>query len=185
MYGMRALTVMSAVTCVLLAGCGGSEPPPPALPGVQLRVSTPMDASTTQGEAVLVSGIVRPASATVLVGGDEATMSGEGRFSKTVELQPGTNVVDVEAGAPRRPAAMTALRITREVPIEVPDVAGDAPDDAEGRLRALGFTVRTERGGGLLDELVPGTLGVCGSDPGAGERIRPGSTVTLEVRKTC
>lgn len=181
---MRAITGMATVACVLLMGCGGSEPAPKALAGVRLQVDAPVDAAVTQGEDVVVSGTVDPASATVLVGGDEATVNG-GRFSASVALQPGVNVVDVQAGAPRRPAAMTAVRVTREVPIEVPDVAGKSPDDAERQLTALGFTVKVRRGGGLLDEIVPGTIGVCGTDPDAGEKLRPGSAVTVEVRKTC
>ncbi len=181
---MRTITAMATVACVLLASCGGTEPAPRALAAVRLQVDAPVDTAVTQEAQVRVSGTVSPASATVLVGGEEATVS-DGRFAKTVALQPGVNVVDVQAGAPRRPAAMTAVRVTREVPIAVPDVAGDAPDDAKTQLTDLGFSVEVRRGGGLLDEIVPGTIGVCGTDPEAGELVRPGSTVTVEVRKTC
>jgi PASTA domain/Glucodextranase, domain B len=179
-----SIRLLCLLVALGVAGCGGSPEPPKALPGVQLRVDGPRDASVTEGTSVLVTGTVTPAGATVLVGGDEAAVT-DGRFSHSVDLEPGTNVVDVEAGAPRRPAAMTAVRVTREVPVEVPDVSGKAPDDARDQLQALGFVVQVKRGGGLFDELVPGSLGVCGTDPDAGERLRRGSTVTVEVRKTC
>jgi len=39
--------------------------------------------------------------------------------------------------------------------------------------------------GGLLDRLIPGTVGVCDSDPVAGEEVRPGSTVVLRVARAC
>ena len=80
---------------------------------------------------------------------------------------------------------MTAVRVTRQVPIEIPDVSDDTPDAAEDRLAALGFEKEIRRGGGLLDELVLGEPGVCGTDPEAGERALPGETVVIEVRKTC
>lgn len=169
---------------LLLGGCGSQAAPSKALPGVQLRIDAPPDAGTTDAESVEVRGTVSPAAATVLVAGDEVSVQG-GSFSHTVALDPGPNVVDVEAGAPRRPAAMTALRVLREVPVEVPDVSGESPSAARRTLEAAGLTVRLTRGGGLLDEIIPGEIGVCGTAPDAGERVKAGSRVVVEVRKSC
>ncbi len=180
----RSARLVTLACGLLLAGCGGSGPPPRALPGVQLRIDAPAEAGTTDTDTVEVRGTVSPAGATVLVEGDEAEVHG-GTFSHTVAVGPGPNVVDVVAGAPRRPAAMTALRVVREVPVEVPDVAGQAPDDARRTLERAGLAVKLTRGGGLFDEIIPGEVGACGTTPGAGERVRAGSQVVVEVRKSC
>lgn len=181
---MRAPVICLLLAVVGLAGCGEAAEPEAALPGVRLAVLSPRDTETTTSTSMTVTGTVRPAGATVLVDGEEADVSG-GRFSHTVTLDGGTNIIDVEAGAPRRPAAMTAVRVVRQVPVEIPDVSGEDPDTAEQRLRGLGFEVEQERGGGLLDDLLGGDPGVCGSDPEAGDRALPGSTVTLDVRRNC
>lgn len=178
----RPLCLMTLA--LLLGGCGAQSPPPKALPGVQLRIDSPPDAGTTDAESVEVRGTVTPAAATVLVAGDDVSVQG-GSFSHTVALEPGPNIVDVEAGASRRPAAMTALRVLREVPVEVPDVGGESPEAAQRTLEAAGLTVELTRGGGLLDEIIPGEIGVCGTSPDAGERVKTGSRVVVEVRKSC
>ncbi|TAL14781.1 MAG: Stk1 family PASTA domain-containing Ser/Thr kinase [Frankiales bacterium] len=57
--------------------------------------------------------------------------------------------------------------------ITVPDVVGDRVRDAEARLEALGLRVRVNR--------IPGPGIVRSTDPRAGEQVRKGSTVTLNV----
>jgi len=80
---------------------------------------------------------------------------------------------------------MTALRVTRRVPVEVPDVAGLSPEDATKALEGRGLRADVKRSGGLLDDLLPGSLGVCRTDPDAGERVRAGTAVSVEVAKSC
>jgi hypothetical protein len=127
---------------------------------------------------------VTPADARVLVAGDDAGVDG-GSFSATVALEPGANVIDIEAGAPRRPAAMTAVRVVRQVPVEIPDLAGEKPGDAIRALHGLGLQTKSEDAGGLLDGLLPGDPGVCETDPAAGEKVKAGSTVKVRVAKAC
>src|SRR3954466_3180497 len=117
----RLLAAASPAAPALLAGCGGDRKPEPALPPVRLTIDGPLDPATVDKGTVDVHGRVTPADARVLVGGDEAGVEG-GAFSATVSLSPGANVIDVEAGAPRRAAAMTAVRVIRRVPVEIPDL---------------------------------------------------------------
>lgn len=177
------LPLLVALTSVALSGCGEAKREP-ALPPVRLTVDAPLDPATVDRGTVEVHGRVSPADARVLVDGDEAGVDG-GAFSATVPLSPGANVIDIEAGAPRRAAAMTAVRVVRRVPVEIPDLAGAKPADAIDRLESLGLRTRTENAGGLLDEILPGTPGVCGTDPPAGTRVKAGSEVTIRVAKRC
>ena len=169
---------------VALAGCGSQAKPQRALAAVRLTVDAPQDPTTVDGSTVEVHGQVWPADATVLVAGDEAGVD-RGGFSAVVQLHAGANVIDVQAGAPRRAAAMTAVRVTRQVPVTIPTLDGAPPDEATRRLHGLGLKVQLERRGGLLDDLLPGTDGVCGTDPGAGEQVKRGSTVRVQVAKSC
>lgn len=178
------LAALSLAATAGAAGCGGEPEREPALAPVRLAVDSPFDTASVDAGTITVSGTVRPAGTRVLVAGDEASVDGNA-FTAVVDLEPGANVIDVAAGAPRRPAAMTAVRVTRLVPVEVPDLDGLEPEDAERELEALGLGAELSRGGGLLDELIPGSLGVCGTDPPAGEQVRPGSTVTVEIANAC
>jgi serine/threonine-protein kinase len=150
-----------------------------------VTVSQPSDSARVVGDTVELSGTVTPADARVLVDGREASGDGAGGFTATVALDPGANVVDVVAGAPRRRPAMLALRVVRELPVTIPDLSGRPPDEAERRLRDLGLEVKVRRRAGLLEDLIPGGTGVCGSDPKPGRSVEPGSTVELTVSKTC
>jgi PASTA domain/Glucodextranase, domain B len=182
---MRSVRLLLLAPLVLaLTACGSDARPEPALSPVRLTVDGPLDPATVDDGTVAVHGRVFPDDAQVLVDGDEAGVDG-GAFSATVTLAPGVNVVDVVAGAPRRRAAMTALRVTRRVPVAVPDLRGKEPDAAVAALERLGLRAKVTRSGGLLDELLPGALGVCGTTPDPGEKLRVGSTVEVEVAKAC
>ncbi len=181
---MSGRVIASAVAALALAGCGSDDPPPRALAPVKLTVEAPLDAASVTDDAVEVTGRVWPAGTPVLVAGDEAGVSA-GRFEATVDLEPGANVIDVAAGAPRRRAAMTAVRVTRLVPVPVPDVEGLAPGEAEAALRDAGFVPELEDRDDLLDELFGDDPGACGTDPPAGDEALPGTTVRVEVRKGC
>lgn len=173
-----------ALTPALLLGCGEERRAEPPLAPVRLTLDGPTDATTVDADSVEVHGRVVPATARVLVAGDEADVR-DGDFSTVVALDAGPNVIDVQAGAPRHPAAMTALRVVREVPVEIPRLEGRAPDEAVQALEDLGLRTEVESDNGLLDALIPGTEGVCATDPGPGELVRTGTVVQLRTSKAC
>lgn len=168
----------------LLVGCAEERRTAPPLARVKLSIDGPTDATKVDGDSVEVHGRVVPSTARVLVDGDQADVR-DGAFSMVVALEAGPNVIDVQAGAPRHPAAMTALRVVREVPVEIPQLGGRAPDEAVQVLEDLGLRTRVESDDGLLDELLPGTEAVCVTDPGPGELVRTGTMVQLRTSKAC
>jgi len=177
------LALASLAVAGLLAGCGEDESERPPAP-VRLIVETPADATVVPDETVTLRGVVRPRNADVRVRGEAADVDGRS-WSAEVELEPGGNVIDVTASLRGRAPAVTAVRVIREVPVRVPELRGRAPEDARDELAALGLGAEVDRSGGLLDDLLPGEDGVCGTDPGAGELVRPGAVVTIEVAKVC
>lgn len=168
----------------LAAGCGGGDRAAAPVRAVQLDVLSPADAATVEDGDVVVRGRVRPSASSVRVLGREVEVAG-GTFSAPVDLEEGANLVDVAASAPGRRPASTAVRIVREVPVEVPELDGAEPQEAREALEGLGLQPRLARGGGLLDSLLPGEIGVCSTDPEAGSRVRPGTPVAVEVAKVC
>jgi hypothetical protein len=186
---MRARPVfVLSVAALLAGGCGGDgdrEPAARALEPVALEVSGPLDEAVVQGDAVDVQGTVSPAGSSVRVLGSSAEVSDGGAFTASVALEPGVNVIDVIASARGRDPAMTALRVTREMPVPVPDLEGLVIDEAQEELAAVGLEVEVERGGGLFDDLLPGDLAVCEQSPEAGSEVRRGTTVHVEVSRGC
>jgi Glucodextranase, domain B/PASTA domain len=180
--GVRTSIGVAAVTCIAaVAGCGGSALPAP--PPIRLTIETPASSSTLAGE-VTVAGRVAPENATVLVAGNQIAVSG-GSFSARVPVRPGANVVDVLAGSAQAPDAMTAVRVYREVPVAIPNLAGQDPSDATAALSALGLTANLQRAGGLLQSLIPVSAEVCATEPPPGRLVAPGSAVTVQVAKLC
>lgn len=179
----RRALVFFAAASVALAGCGEGEPERPPRP-VEMTIEAPGDATVVRDDSIEVRGTVRPAGADVRVAGEPADVSGRS-WKASVELEPGGNVLDVAASADGRIAAVEAIRVVREMPVSVPDVKGLTPDEARDELAALGLETALEERRGLLDDLLPGELGVCDSSPEAGEAVRPGATVTLTVAKVC
>ena len=180
--------VALACLAAAVAGCGGGgEPrtkvPPP--PPVKLDVTSPDDMATVRNASVEVRGTVTPAGAVVRVLGQPAIVSGGGTFSARVPLDPGNNVIDVMATAGGRGPALTAFRVTREMPVEVPDLGGLDVAAVQSKLGAAGLGVQVERGGGLLEQLLPGDPAVCEQDPEAGAKVRRGTTVHVVVAKSC
>ena len=110
---------------------------------------------------------------------------GGGSFDTEVALRPGQNVVDVLAGGRGSAAAMTAVRVYRELMVQVPDVVGQKPSDAADQLTAKGLEPRTEDSGGDFDFFIPGSRTVCATDPEAGSKVAPGSAVKLITGKLC
>jgi hypothetical protein len=109
-----------------------------------------------------------------------------GRFSSQVSLAPGTNLIDVVAGAARgaRPA-MVALRVRRQVMVTVPDLTGFTPTDAKDALAGLGLRADVQKAGGFFEFLLPEDARVCDTDPPHGKHVQPGSKVTVFVAKVC
>jgi hypothetical protein len=108
-----------------------------------------------------------------------------GTFATEVDLDEGANLIDVAASAAGRRATSTAVRVVREVPVEIPDLEGEDARSAIEELRALRLVVQTRDGGGLLDDLLGGDEAVCSISPEPGTEVRPGATVTVETARSC
>jgi hypothetical protein len=176
--------VAAAAGAAVLAGCGSDPPPVQPTEHVRLQISGPPDGSTLRRGTADVRGSVSPRSSAVTVLGRPALVS-DGRFTVVVPLEPGVNVIDVMATAPRRLPAMTALRVTRDVLVTVPDLTGALEDELEARLEPLGLRADVERGGGLFDVLRAGDPRVCEQEPDGGARVRRGREVRVVVAKRC
>ena len=165
------------------AGCGSERPPAPRTP-VRLTLSAPRDLASTRDASVLVSGRVAPTTSRVLVLGRRVAVE-NGRFSTTVGLREGANVIDVGAAAPGARAVWRALRVTRRTRITLPELVGREEAAAQARLQELGLRARVIVDDDLLDVFRRGPRLVCHSDPESGSMLRPGSDVDLVVSKTC
>jgi hypothetical protein len=181
--GARAVALVLLGLLLAAPACGGDEPPR-LLSRVQLEIASPADRAVVEDGDVTLRGRVTPRSAAVEVRGRAVTVRG-GSWRADVELDPGPNVIDVSASAPDRRPAVGAVRVVRQLPVEVPDVEGDDPQEAVQRLEAVGLQAEVRRGGGLLDDLLPASIGVCASDPEPGTEVRVGTTVRLEVARVC
>jgi Glucodextranase, domain B/PASTA domain len=183
----RLLTLLAVVAAAATAaGCGSdaSGRSSRAAAPVVLSVEAPADLASTRSAVVTVRGTVSPADASVRVLGRPAEVVA-GAFTARVPLAPGANVIDLAATARGRGPALDAVRVTREVPIVVPDLTHLTPDDARARLARLGLSLRTESGGGLLEDILPGTPGVCAQRPSPGTKVRRGTAVLALVAKRC
>ena len=100
-------------------------------------------------------------------------------------LQPGGNVIDVTASSPGRRPASDALRVVRDMRVELPRLAGYDEADAFSRLRELGLRPVERRTDNWLDRLIPGGVGVCSTAPRGGTLVQPHSQVTLTVARRC
>jgi glucodextranase-like protein/PASTA domain-containing protein len=185
----RHVLVLACLCAAAATSCGGSgdngRRAQGSAPAVDLKVAEPADMTTVRSETVDVKGTVTPAGASVLVVGQKAPVSGGGSFTATVPLEPGANVIDVMATASGRTPALTAFRITREVPVTVPDLGGKTVADVDKALAAVGLKPEVEKGGGLIEDLLPGDPAVCEQDPGAGTQVRRGTSVHVVVSKSC
>jgi hypothetical protein len=180
----RPLLATALLAATLLAGCGGEDKPEPAPPPVRLSLDSPRDTATIQADSVVLRGSVSPVSARVRVRGSQATMS-SGHFRVKVPLEVGTNVIDVVAEAPGKTPAFTAIRVTREDTVAVPDVEGLGVDEARSALKDAGLKASVRRRGGFLEEVVPRSLRVCETDPPSGETVPRGTTVEVTAGRLC
>jgi Glucodextranase, domain B len=178
---MRRLVL---VTALLACACGGGGAQPAAGPRVTLKLEAPNDPKTLRADRVQVRGTVSPEGARVEVNGEEAQVNG-GTFVADVALQPGGNVIDVTATAPGRRPDADAVRVTRDIRVEIPQLVGTEHEAAVGKLRDLELDPREERGGNFLDRFIPGELTVCETQPEAGALVDPHSAVTVVVARSC
>jgi hypothetical protein len=109
----------------------------------------------------------------------------DGTFAAAVALEPGANVIDVIATARGREPAMTALRVVREMPVEVPDLEDAEISEAQERVADAGLELEVQESGGLFDELLGGEPAVCEQDPEPGALVRRGTTVVVAVARSC
>jgi hypothetical protein len=185
---LRPILAAGCVLAVAAAGCGGGDDgdqrtaraPDP----VELSIAAPSDAEVVRESTVEVRGSVQPRAAEVTVLGRPAAVAG-GAFSASVPVQPGANVIDVIATADGRTPAMTAVRVTYELPVPVPDLEGLTVEEAQAEIDEAGLVLAVEYGGGLLEDLLPGDPGVCEQDPEPDTEVRRGTTVDVAVEKSC
>jgi hypothetical protein len=166
-----------------LAGCGADRQPA-TTPRVQLKLAAPGDGRSLRAETVEVSGTVTPAFAAVTVSGERAEVNG-GTFTATVSLQPGGNVIDITATATGRRPAADAVRVTRDMRVELPALVGHERDAAFDQLEKLGLKPQEKRDDTWLDRLIPGDDTVCATSPPAATLVQPGAKVTVEVARNC
>jgi Glucodextranase, domain B/PASTA domain len=163
-----------------IAGCGDR----PERRQVRLDITAPADAAVVREDGVEVRGRVRPARARVLVLGRSATVA-DGEFRARVPVHEGSNVIDVGGSARGATPGWSAVRVTRQVLVTVPDLDGASRQDAVTRLREAGLRADVEEADGLLDQLLGGDWFVCLARPPAGSRLARGAVVRLEVSRTC
>jgi Glucodextranase, domain B/PASTA domain len=168
---------------LVLAGCGADRQPA-TTPRVQLKLAVPGDGRSLRADSVAVSGTVYPSGAAVTVAGEQAKVAG-GTFTATIALAPGGNVIDVTATAPGRRPAADAVRVIRDMRVELPALVGHERNEAFSQLQGLGLKPQEKRDDTWLDRLIPGTDTVCATTPPASTLVQRGAKVTVEVARHC
>jgi hypothetical protein len=166
-----------------LSACG-ETPRPTTEPRVKLKLSLPDDGRSIRDDRVLVRGTVTPADATVQVAGRTASVD-SGQFSLTVPLDPGGNVIDVAATSPGRRPATDAVRIIRDMSVEIPALRGQSYTDAVDALKQLGLSASEDRGGTWLDKVLGTQFRVCTTQPVAGSLVQPKTNVIVATGPDC
>jgi hypothetical protein len=181
--GTRSHAAGAFACAALLAACGTAAPPPQR--PIALQIAAPADGVRVSSTTIRVSGTVSPAGVTLTVLGRPVPVR-HGTFSTRVPLLPGTNIIDVLAGAPNSRAAMTAVRVVRYVVVAIPDLGGESASQASDALTAIGLVPRVHTSpGGFFDFLLPISPQVCSTTPNSGRSVPLGTTVTVNVAKVC
>jgi hypothetical protein len=175
--------VVLLVAGLALAACGEAPKNGPE-PRVRLKLELPDDGGSVRAEKVEVRGTVVPADSAVQVAGEDADVDG-GQFVAQVTLRPGGNVIDVAATSPGRRPATDAVRVLRDMRVELPRLVGQDLDAAADALGALRLELDEQRDESWLDRLIPGPTVVCEMDPPAGTLVDPRSRVTLRTAREC
>lgn len=179
---MRRLAIL-IVAGLALSACGEAPATGPE-PRVKLRLELPTDGGMVRTDNVEVRGTVTPADAAVQVAGENAQVDG-GQFVAKVTLTAGDNVIDVTATSPGRRPATDALRIKRDMRVEVPPLTGKDYDEAAAALKRIGLKATEQPGGSWLDRVLGSAFTVCASSPAAGSLVQPSTTVTLATGPNC
>jgi PASTA domain/Glucodextranase, domain B len=169
---------------LLAGGCAAGCGEDPTQRPVRLEITAPTDAAVVRDGSVEVRGLVHPRGARVLVLGRPARVV-RGEFRLVVPLEAGSNLIDVGASARGAAPAWSALRVTREVVVRLPELIGATREDAVSQLDALGLRAEVEEEGDLLDELLGGDWIVCATRPSAGSDVPRGADVHVTVAKGC
>jgi hypothetical protein len=169
---------------LLAGGCASGCGDEPTQRPVRLEITAPTDAAVVRDGSVEVRGLVHPRGARVLVLGRPARVV-RGEFRSVVPLEAGSNLIDVGASAHGAAPAWSALRVTREVVVRLPELIGATREDAVSQLDALGLRAEVEEEGDLLDELLGGDWIVCATRPPAGSDVPRGADVHVTVAKGC
>jgi beta-lactam-binding protein with PASTA domain len=175
------LVIASALLAGVAGGCGTAAVHPTQ---TRLSVSAPADGTRVTSGSIVVSGTVSPPQATVLVVGRSVPVVG-GAFTTRVTLAPGQNILDVLAGTTGAAPAMTAVRVYRQVQVDVPSLSGDSASAAASALQSVGLAARIVDNEPFYGFLLPGSPSVCSTSPPAGRSVAPGTVVTVTVSKTC
>jgi hypothetical protein len=179
---VRRLVLILAAGLALSA-CGEAARPA-SEPRVRLKLDLPDDGGEVREDRVEVHGTVTPADAAVQVAGADAQVDG-GEFTATVALAPGGNVIDVTASAPGRRPAADAVRVTRDIRVEVPPVVGLEVGAATDQLKKAGLKVSEVDDDSWLERVLGGEIDVCATEPGAGALVQPHATITLQTSRSC
>ncbi|WP_028067877.1 PASTA domain-containing protein [Solirubrobacter soli] len=179
---MRRPLILLLAAGLLVSACG-EAPRPTAEPRVKLKLDAPDSGGKTRDTHIAVSGTVSPADSAVQVMGVEAQVTA-GQFTADVDLEPGGNVIDITASSPGRRSATDAVRFTRDMTVDVPDVLGQTPEDATAALKDIGLVAVVQDDGNWLDRLL-GAPQVCTTDPSAGTAVAKGTKVTVHTARAC
>jgi beta-lactam-binding protein with PASTA domain len=171
------------VAGLALSACG-ETPRAATEPRVRLKLAVPDDGGQVRAESVEVHGTVTPADAAVQVAGTDAQVDA-GEFTATVALQPGGNVIDITASAPGRRPAADAVRVTRDIRVEVPPLVGLEVGAATAQLKQRGLKASEVDHDSWLERVLGGEVDVCSIQPGAGALVQPHATITLQTSRNC
>ena len=67
----------------------------------------------------------------------------------------------------------------------MPDLDGLEVPELEERLAEVGLRPEIDERSNLIEELLPGDPAVCEQDPEPGTEVRRGTTVRVEVARSC
>jgi len=99
----------------VISGCGSSNSGAKNGVGgspIQLQITAPSGGSVIAADRTTIRGTVNPPNATVQVVGQPAQV-GNGVFTASASLHPGTNTIDVVASAPGLAPTTTSVSVTR------------------------------------------------------------------------
>ena len=112
--GSRAALVLVVTGLLLgLSSCGSNSTKSTAGGSIaKVQITAPADGSVVRSDRVTIRGTVTPPDATVQIVGQSAQV-GNGVFTGSVALKPGSNTIDVTASAPGATPATTTITLKR------------------------------------------------------------------------